>query len=195
MPPRSGWEGSIGAFAVAEPQKPLPVKMFCGLICAEGVDVEEVLGELVALFGGVEDRFGPHRFDTYTTYYSRQMGAPLWRHFFSFEPLADPDFLVEAKIRANLLERRWMGSHSRRVNLDPGYIHPARLVLASCKDFAHRIYLGRGIYGEVTLLWRRGRWEALPWTFPDFAGGAYFEFFARVRRRYMHQLQRKEQEQ
>ena len=69
----------------------------------------------------------------------------------------------------------------RPMNLDPGYIAPSRLVLASMKDFSHRIYLGRGVYGEVTLMYRKGLWEALPWTFPDFASGRYDGFLSEAR--------------
>jgi len=176
---------------VAEPRKPLPVKLICGLICADGVDVYEVEAELRRLFGDTDARFGPHRFDTYTKFYCRQMGDVLWRHFFAFDRLVAPDFIVEAKLKTNALEHRFYEGGKRRVNLDPGYIHPARLVLASCKDFAHRIYLGRGIYAEVTLLWQGGKWRALPWTFPDFAGGAYFGFLQAVRDRYMRQLEKR----
>lgn len=175
---------------MAEPKEALPVKLFCGAICTDGVDADEVEVKLAELFGSVERRFGPHRFDIYTKYYCRQMGDVLWRYFFVFEPLRMPDFLTEAKLSTNRLEHLWYRDGRRCVNLDPGYIHPARLVLASCKDFAHRIYLCRGVYAEVTMLWRRGTWSVLPWTFPDFAGGAYFGFFEEVRRHYIHQLNR-----
>lgn len=175
---------------MAEKKAPLPVKLFCGLIRNDDVDAGEVEGALRAHFGAVEMRFGPHRFDTYTKFYCKEMGEPLWRHFFAFERLVGPDFLVRAKSVTNELERRWLKGGRRCVNLDPGYIHPARLVLASCKDFAHRIYLGCGIYAEVTLLWRGGTWQALDWTFPDFAGGAYFEFFTTLRQRYLQSLKK-----
>lgn len=173
---------------MAEKRAPLPVKLFCGLIRNDEIDAAEVESVLRTHFGDVEMRFGPHRFDTYTRFYCREMGEPLWRHFFAFEGVVDADILVRAKSVTNELERRWLRGARRCVNLDPGYIHPARLVLASCKDFAHRIYLGGGIYAEVTLLWRRGTWQALEWTFPDFASGAYFDFFTQLRQRYLQSL-------
>jgi hypothetical protein len=71
----------------------------------------------------------------------------------------------------------------RPINLDVGYITPAKLVLASMKNFSHRIYLRDGVYGEVTLLYRGRRWEALEWTFPDFASGRYDAFLSEARRR------------
>jgi len=71
----------------------------------------------------------------------------------------------------------------RVVNLDPGYVEPSKLVLASMKPFAHRIYLGKGVWGDLTLLWRKGRWRALEWTFPDYASGRYDAFLTEVRQR------------
>ena len=77
---------------------------------------------------------------------------------------------------------------TRPINLDVGYVAPAKLVLASMKDFAHRIYLGRGVYAEITLQYRKGRWESLHWTFPDYASRAYDAFLTEVR----HRLVRRE---
>jgi hypothetical protein len=75
----------------------------------------------------------------------------------------------------------------RVINLDPGYIDPSKLVLASMKNFSHRIYLARGVFAEVTLTWRRTQWEALPWTFPDFACDRYHAFLTACRDRLRQQ--------
>jgi hypothetical protein len=73
------------------------------------------------------------------------------------------------------------------MNLDPGYIAPSKLVLASTKDYSHRIHLSDGIYAEVTLLYSRGRWKELEWTYPDYRTVAYHDFFTRVRTRLAEQ--------
>lgn len=76
---------------------------------------------------------------------------------------------------------------ARPMNLDPGYIAPSKLVLASTKDYSHRIYLDDGVYGEVTLLFQQGAWRQFEWTYPDYRTPAYHEFFARVRSRLLEQ--------
>jgi len=70
---------------------------------------------------------------------------------------------------------------TRPLNLDPGYLTEAKLVLASTKDHAHRIYLGRGIYAEVTLHYQNGRWQSHDWTYPDFQRPDYHLFFSQCR--------------
>ena len=69
----------------------------------------------------------------------------------------------------------------RPLNLDPGYITPAKLVLASTKDHAHRIYLRDGIYAEVTLSFRGRKWQPLEWTYPDYRRDDYQRFFTECR--------------
>jgi len=140
------------------------------------------------------DEFGPidltsdvMPFDL-THYYDEQMGSPLYRRFVSFrEPFA-PDHLADAKLTTQAVEADFAtaaepGGPARPINLDPGYVAPSKLVLASLKDFSHRVYLGRGVYAEITLMFRKGRWEALPWTFPDFASGRYDAFLTSARER------------
>ncbi|MEK6728917.1 MAG: DUF4416 family protein, partial [Planctomycetota bacterium] len=78
----------------------------------------------------------------------------------------------------------------RPVNIDPGYINESRLILASTKDFSHRIYLRDGIYAEVTLNYRKGRYETFPWTFPDYKTAGYHDFFLKVRGLYVDKLKR-----
>jgi hypothetical protein len=72
----------------------------------------------------------------------------------------------------------------REANIDPGYLLLERLVLATGKNFSHRIYVGRGIYADLTLIYQRGAYRALPWTYPDYAGAPLGRFLAAVRRKY-----------
>ena len=82
------------------------------------------------------------------------------------------------------------GAPERPVNLDPGYVSSGKLVLATTKDQPHRVYLGRGIYAECTLRWRRGGFEPWEWTYPDYASEGHREFFGRVRTAYRRKLDR-----
>lgn len=120
-----------------------------------------------------------------TDYYLPTMGPGLRKVFWAFEQRIDPGRLVECKLMSNRWESEYagLGRHAepRPLNLDPGYLGLGKLVLASTKDFTHRIYLAGGIYAEVTLNYRHQRWEGHPWTFPDYRRADYHQFFTRVR--------------
>jgi hypothetical protein len=120
-----------------------------------------------------------------TSYYDATMGAGLKKVFFTFRRPFDPERLVEIKLATNAWEEEYAGlagkAEARPLNLDPGYLTPGKLVLASTKDFAHRIYLSRGIYAEVTLQYRRRRWEHHQYTFPDYRREDYQRFFSECR--------------
>jgi hypothetical protein len=122
---------------------------------------------------------------TETEYYAATMGTDLKKQFLAFERLVDPATLADIKRQTNDWEAEFtaLGRHPepRPLNLDPGYVTPAKLVLASTKDHAHRIYLRDGIFAEVTLAYRQRRWHALEWTYPDYRRDDYQQFFARCR--------------
>jgi hypothetical protein len=139
----------------------------------------------------IEATFGPlalasHAFDfTETDYYAATMGGDLKKQFLAVERLIDPGQLAQIKRQTNEWEADYAaaGLHSepRPLNLDPGYVTAAKLVLASTKDHAHRLYLQDGIYAEVTLAYRHRAWQPLEWTYPDYRRADYQEFFTRCR--------------
>jgi len=139
----------------------------------------------------IERHFGPlailsEAFDfTETDYYAATMGADLKKQFIACERLIDPAELARIKHETNAWETEYaaLGQHAepRPLNLDPGYVTPAKLVLASTKDHAHRLYLGDGIYAEVTLAYRQRRWQPLEWTYPDYRRADYQAFFTACR--------------
>ncbi|WP_425616954.1 DUF4416 family protein [Anatilimnocola sp. NA78] len=116
-----------------------------------------------------------------TAYYEASMGADLQKMFLASETLIDPGALPELKLQANRWEEEYraLGHHAeaRPLNIDPGYLTEAKLVLASTKDRDHRIYLSQGIFAEVTLHFARGNWQARPWTYPDYQRADYHAFF------------------
>lgn len=115
-----------------------------------------------------------------TDYYTATMGGDLLKQFWAFG-MIDPGALAAIKLQTNDWEAEYAAfarhPEPRPLNLDPGYLTPAKLVLASTKDHAHRIYLGEGIYAEVTLSFRGRSWQSLPWTYPDYQRGDYQQFF------------------
>lgn len=113
----------------------------------------------------------------FSDYYREEMGAPLFRRFLFFGRLIDPGNLAEIKLRANEIENSLAREGRRGVNIDPGYLTPAKVVLASTKDYAHRLYLGDGIYGEVTLIFRKGSFVPHVNTYRDYQDGRFLGLF------------------
>jgi hypothetical protein len=170
---------------------PPPVKLIVGLIIADEASVEAVRTSLEATYGKIDLETTKLPFVA-TRYYEREMGPDLAKVFWSFEALIPPEALAAVKWATNAVERAFAMPHGsewrRRVNLDPGYVDLAKLVLATTKDRQHRLYLGHGIYGEVTLRFTGGRFVPWDWTYPDYRTPEYLTFFEAVRRRYRQQL-------
>jgi hypothetical protein len=169
------------------PGKPLPVKPLISILCAQKELAAELLAELTEWFGPT-DIVSPWLPFTHTDYYAPEMGAVLWRRLTAFLHLADPSALPEWKLFTNDLERRFSLGARRLVNIDPGYLTRERLVLATGKNYVHRLYLDHGIYGDLTLIYQNRRFQPLPWTYPDYASPPLLEFLALVRKKYLWQL-------
>jgi hypothetical protein len=168
----------------------LPVKLFVAILTSVQEMVPQAEERLAALYGPVDSRSGPYPFDS-TRYYDAEMGSPLRRYFLSFADLIDPAEIGGIKIRTNELES-FLASRCpalrRPVNLDPGYLEQSKIVLASTKNYFHRILLSEGIYAEVTLHFEQGRWRPFPWTFPDYKVERYHGYFSSLRDIYRSQL-------
>lgn len=170
---------------------PARVKLFAGLLSSDEDLFARAAQYLSRMFGEV-DLVSPVWPFTHTDYYEPEMGPDLKRRFVSFQRLIRPDEIVAIKRQTNELEKRLAEECAwpwgRPVNIDPGYVGLAKVVLASTKDHAHRLYLGGGIYGEVTLHYAKSKWHAYPWTYPDYASPTYHDFFEAVRQRLKEQL-------
>ena len=165
-----------------------PVKPLVGILSAEPEPPAPVRAAVADLFGEVESASPPVRF-SHTAYYAAEMGGVLTRHFWIFRALRDPADLPDWKHRLNDVESAWRGrGGGRRVNLDPGYLAPGKLVLASTKDHGHRLYLRDGIYAEMTLRFQQGAFRGWPWTYPDYL--AHAAFFGQAYQRYLRDLPR-----
>lgn len=169
------------------PHRPVPVKPLVSLIFSQPSLETAVFRELAAFLGPPDLVSAWLPFDQ-TRYYEPEMGAQLQRRLAVFLHLADPGALSQWKRDTNQLERRFSLGGRRLVNIDPGHLGRERLVLATGKNYTHRLYLGEGIYGEVTLIFQKGGWQTLPWTYPDYAGEALRQFFGQARQKYLWQL-------
>lgn len=168
---------------MSTPSEPDDVKRIASLISKDEEIVDRALLSMEALFGPVDWKSPMLPFDR-TRYYEREMGGPLVRVFVSFAHLMRPDTLVETKIGTNRLEDSFRVDGRRTVNVDPGYICLERLVLATGKNYTHRIYLHRGVFADLTLVYHQKGFRTLPWTFPDYADSGALELFNGLRERY-----------
>ena len=148
---------------------------------------EAVCDRLMDLYGPV-DLVSPWLPFDYTDYYEKEMGRPLCRRLLAFKHLIDQEQLPDIKHQTNAIESDFAREGRRGVNIDPGYLLLERLVLATGKNFSHRIYLRRGIYADLTLIYRKERFESLPWTYPDYADAHLQEFLFKVRKQYAFDL-------
>ena len=180
---------------MAEARLPEPVKLICACLAGREEWLERARERLERELGPVDLVSATWPFDC-TDYYEPEMGAGLLRRMYSFQELIGPENIVAIKHATNRLEQQLgaelPGGPRRPVNLDPGYVSRAKLVLATTKDYGHRVYLGSGIYAEVTLRWQGGRFEPWEWTYPDYRSEGCRQFFAEVRELYVQQLRRRE---
>jgi hypothetical protein len=163
-------------------------KFFCGLIYGREPDAEAAIARLQEIVSDVDCRSGAIPF-TASDYYRREMGEPLLRRFVSFRELLNPEKLPEIKMAAMLLEELLAVGGRRTVNLDPGYLSEANVIIATAKNHYHRVPLRAGIYAHMEYVLKDGNLQFLPWTYPDFKTEAYLDFFRRLQQ--LHRLERK----
>ncbi len=174
-----------------ELKEPKPVKLIVGILASDErclTAAREGLGSTLGACDLVSDIWS---FDQ-TDYYAQQIGPHILRQFASIERLIDPGQLAQIKHQTNAMEQHLAATLAmpfpRPVNLDPGIIEPSKLVLATTKNYAHRIYMGNRMYAEVTLIYDKGQWRPLPYTYPDYHRQEYFDFFSQVRLQLVQQL-------
>jgi hypothetical protein len=171
-------------------QTPPPIKPFIGVLTSIPEILPKAEERLAALFSAVDMRSELFSFDL-THYYDQTMGTPIFRCFFSFAELMEPSSIAGIKIKTNEMEAAFAEEYrvvQRPINLDPGYLEQSKIVLASTKNFYHRILISQGIYAEVTLHYEKGEWRSFPWTFPDFKSDRYHPFLKSLRERYRNQI-------
>ncbi len=171
--------------------QPLPAKLICGIITNKEELFSSAEKILIKKFGCLDSTSQVFDFNL-TDYYREEMGEPLKRKFFSFVRLIPAEKLPEIKIYTNALEKKLSAHSSKRdINIDPGYISLSKLVLATTKNFAHRIYSGKGIFNEVTLYYKDNGFCPGPWTYPDYKTEPHIAFFNKIRKIYYEQIKTK----
>lgn len=156
-------------------------KFFCGLLFPSPYNADEIYKLLESKFKDDIDIKSDIIDFNFTTYYNPEMGGNLKRQWISFKTLLNPDKLADIKVMTNDIEDSLAKDNKRIINIDPGYITPANIILASTKDFSHRIYLAKGIYAEVTTIYKKEGFVKLPWTYPDYLCPAAVDFMIKAR--------------
>jgi hypothetical protein len=166
-------------------KKSTPAKFFFAVAGRQKEYLPKIENLLAGCCGGLGLRSEIYRFSDFSTYYDAEMGGTVWKYLVCSRGLLPPEDLVRIKqrveeIQAGLLSER-SGSLCRDVNIDPGYINGWQVVLASVKNFTHRIYLGGGVYAETTLLFQKGQFQSLPWTYADYKSDPVLAFLQKAR--------------
>ncbi len=166
---------------------PESVLLFSSILCREDAPLGEGRDLLLRRFG--EACFVSESLPfTYTDYYHQEMGAPLARIVMAFSGLVPRDCLPEVKTVTNAIEERFLRNGSRTLNIDPGILSLENVCLATTKPYSHRIYLSRGIWAEVTLMFRRDSYHKLEWTYPDYASSEMIRIFNTLRDTYKRSI-------
>ena len=162
---------------------PLFVKLICAITYSKKIDIEIIYNLLQENYGDIDSISTKYSF-VYTKYYEKEMEGDLEKVYISFKNLVAAENLPEIKTTTNLLEKRFANKGKRNVNLDPGYIEKAKLILVTTKDFSHRIYIGSGIFADLQYRMKDGRFQINEWTYPDYREKEILDFFLNVRNKY-----------
>jgi Domain of unknown function (DUF4416) len=172
---------------MSKPNAAEQVKLVLSVFAVSTEQLNETISELSALYGQADFISEQMPFD-YTDYYSPEMGGALVRRFLSMEKLIRPEVLPDIKLATNELEQKSASRGRRQVNIDPGYLSKAHLILATGKGYTHRPYLRDGIYADLTLIYQGKKFCVLPWTYPDYADERQLTMLSGIREKYLLQL-------
>jgi hypothetical protein len=167
---------------------PKNVKLFTAVMFPDEKLLAEVKSLLIRAWGEVESESVIFDF-IHSEYYAAEMGTELKKQFITFAKTVPPDFLPDAKLYTNDIEQRFLKDGNRLVNIDPGYVSAANVVLATTKNYMHRIYLGKGIYGDVHLKTSNRRLGPNEWTYADYQTKEALDFFNAVRQAYLREAE------
>ncbi len=174
-----------------EIKEPAPVKLIIGILAANEHCMACAVEAIAQTFGAIDLISDAWAF-TQTHYYDQETGPSILRGFVAMDQPIHPGRLAQIKHQTNDIEKTLAQSLSehaiRPVNLDPGIIEPSKLVLASTKNFSHRIYIGQNMFAEITLIFDKGQWRFTPYTYPDYQTPHYLAFFSQVREKIKQQL-------
>jgi hypothetical protein len=167
---------------MSQPREPYPAKLLIRFLFSDPGAQRQALNALVSDFGPMDFLSMSESFNC-TTYYNDEMGQEIRRQTAAFLNLVAPESLPDIKLRTNEIETNLLRDEKRQVNIDPGLLSAERLVLATGKNFTHRVYLRDGIYADLTLVYQKGAYRPLPWTYPDYREQEFLHYLEVLRKK------------
>jgi hypothetical protein len=171
-----------------KPKKALKAKLIICVMFANDDSYSKVLKELTGVFGETDDSSLPYDFTMFSNYYEKEMGKIIKKRFITFKRLIQMERHADIKILTNKIEDKFAENGKRTVNLDPGYVTPYSIVLASAKPRSNKIYLKKGIYADMVMNFSKNRCIVLPTTFKDFQDEKNQDFFMKIRNKLINEL-------
>lgn len=178
---------------MGEYQRQKKVKLFCGILYVDEsifIKAKKILEDKFSNIDYISDKI-PF---SYTSYYVPEMGDNINRIYISFSRLVYPYQLAQIKMETNEIEHVFMENFKRKINIDPGYISLSNLVLATTKNYSHRVALSPEIYAEVTLIYKNKQFKPLEWTYPDYKDPVNILSFNKIRDLLIKEIQREEKD-
>ncbi len=172
---------------MSELKEPLPAKLITAILFSPLLRQKEFFGVMEREFGEI-DFVSENLEFKYSKYYEPEMGKGLIKRFVAYEKLRKQDELVSLKLLAMEIEDEFKEDGSRRLNIDPGLLTLERFVLSTGKNYSHRIYLRKGIFADLTLVFKKGTYTTLPWTYPDYREPLVIGWLNKIRQKYNYQL-------
>ncbi len=172
---------------MSHPNPPPPAYFFASIIYQKEEPLKEAI-ELLSRNGWKISKKSEEMDFNYTDFYCEEMGKPLKRIFVFFEEFNEREKIIGLKHLSYSIERQLSDNEKRKVNIDPGYLTLENIVLSTFKNYSHRIYLGNGVFAEITLIYRKGSYEPLPWTYPDYRSEKIIKIFNLKREEYKRRI-------
>lgn len=120
-------------------------------------------------------------FNPLAQYYEKEMGAPLKRFFVVTQDTFSRDYLLKAKLLMMEWENKWALDEKRQVNIDVGFLTLENFILATTKNYSHRVFVGENIFADLTYQYQQGQFQMFPWTYPDYRDEKKLKFFHSLR--------------
>ena len=167
---------------MSKPREPDPAKLIIRFLYSDSGAQRQALQALVSEFGQMDFLSAPGAFP-YTDYYDSELGEGICRQTAGFLELVAPASLPDIKLRTNEIETTLSRDGKRQVNIDPGLLSLERFVLATGKNFTHRVYLRDGIYADLALIYQDGSYRPLAWTYPDYREPVFLHYLGALRKK------------
>ena len=170
---------------MSELVEPVKANLTISVMFTEEALLEEIRAILKKKYGEIDAISEVYDFSSISPYYNPEMGSDIKKIVFSFKEPVARDILKEIKLFCVKLEKKYSKNGNRLVNLDPGLVTLENFILATGKNYSHRIYLGSGVFAEVTLMFgKKNMIKELPWSYRDYLYEPARSFLLEVRELY-----------